>query len=226
MFWAARETDPTRARAGRHALHRLAALRVLNRLPRAIGGARAGSDGYVYGVGLAGRRLLARRGLELRRYGTPGDRYIDHTIAITEAVVGLRVAHRAGLLELIEIQTEPRCHRSYLLGFGGSATLKPDLFVRLGIGAYEDRLFVEIDQATEGSGTIATKSAAYLQHYRSGSEQAESGVYPGVLWLVPSEGRAEQLRRILARQRGGVAAMHDVALQTDLVAHLTAEEGS
>jgi hypothetical protein len=226
MFWATREADPTRARAGREALRRLAKARVLHRLPRVVGGVRAGSDGYVYAIGPAGVRLLSRRGLQLRRYGNPGDRYVAHTLAITEVVVSLHEAHRSGQLELIEVQTEPRCHRSYLGGFGGIATLKPDLFLRLGVGAYEDRLFVEVDLSTEGPGTIAAKLAAYLQHYRSGAEQSESGVYPGVLWLVPDVARAEQFRGILKRQRGGVAEMHEVALQSDLVSRLTAEVSS
>lgn len=223
QFWALRERDPNAARLGRAVLRRLVTREVLMRLPRLVGGVRAGSDGYVYGVGRAGRRLLARHGLQLRRLETPGDRYVAHTLAIAEVVVGLHEAHRAGLLEVIELQTEPRCHRSYLAGLGGTVTLKPDLYLRLGVGAYEDRWFVEVDRGTEAAGTIKNKAAAYLQHYRAGVEQSEGGVYPAVLWVTPTERRADQLREILGRQRAAVEGMHQVGCERELVAQLAAE---
>src|ERR1700730_16785722 len=45
------------ARASRRALLRLPRLGVLARLPRVIGGVRAGSAGFVYRLGLVGHRL-------------------------------------------------------------------------------------------------------------------------------------------------------------------------
>ena len=226
QFWAPRQIDANRARLGRSVLQRLADWRVLDRLPRVIGGVRAGSDGHVYSVGLAGSKLLAGRGLQVRRSGVPGDRHIRHVLAITEAVVSLNQAHRAGELDLIEVQTEPRCWRAFLTGFATRMIMKPDLFVRVGAGALEDRYFIEIDMATEASGTIDAKAERYFKHLRSGTEQAEHGVYPGVVWAAPDEQRAERLQAMLGRQRSGISRMFSVCLQPDLVSYLAAEARS
>jgi hypothetical protein len=224
-FWAAREVDPAAARTGRSVLRRLTALRVLTRLPRRIGGVRAGSDGFVYGVGPAGVKLLRSRGFVLRRTYLPGDRHLDHTLAIAEVVVTLYEAHGAGTLEVIEVQTEPRCHRSFLVGLGSTLTLKPDLFVRIGLGAYEDRYFVEIDRSTEAGNTITAKAERYYAHYRSGSDQSADGVYPAVLWVVLDAARQRQLEELL-RLAPGPDRMHSVCSQDALVDQLAAEASS
>ncbi|HWF52248.1 MAG TPA: replication-relaxation family protein [Solirubrobacteraceae bacterium] len=226
QFWTPREIDPSRARLGRDVLQRLAEWRVLDRLPRAIGGARAGSDGHIYSVGLAGSKMLVGRGLQVRRSGVPGDRHIRHVLAITEAVVSLHEAHRDGELDLLEVQTEPRCWREFLTGFASRMIVKPDLFIRIGVGALEDRYFIEIDMATEASGTIDAKAQRYFKHLRSGTEQAEHSVYPGVLWAVPDERRAKQLQAMLGRHRSGITRMFSVCLQRDLVRYLAAEARS
>jgi hypothetical protein len=225
LFWAPREVDPGRARTGREVLRRLTEWRVLARLPRQIGGVRAGSDGHVYVVGTAGRKLLGRRGVHLRRSGLPGDRYLRHTLATTEAVVALQEAHRSGTIDLLEVQTEPRCHRSFVTGFGSIAWVKPDLFVRVGVGAYEDRYLIEIDLATEARGTIQQKVAGYQRHFASGSEQREHGIYPQVLWLVPDSDRAERLQEYLDSSHA-TEGMHEIRLQRELVRHVAAGAAS
>src|ERR1700677_176376 len=89
-FWLTSNRDTSAARAGRRALKRLADWRVLDPLPtRTVGGLHGGSDTLVYGVGVAGVKLLARRGLIQKRLGTPGERYVNHTLSCTELVVGL-----------------------------------------------------------------------------------------------------------------------------------------
>src|SRR5687768_17285305 len=52
------QTDLTAARTCRRVLERLSDLAVLRRLERTVGGVRAGSGAYVYGLGPAGHRLL------------------------------------------------------------------------------------------------------------------------------------------------------------------------
>src|SRR5918999_5578917 len=56
-------------RAARRALGRLSDWRILDRLPRRVGGIRAGSTSFVYCVGVTGARLLAARGQHVRRLG-------------------------------------------------------------------------------------------------------------------------------------------------------------
>src|SRR5262245_3341192 len=55
------ELGESSARASRRALLRLVHLGVLERLPRQIGGVRAGSAGFVYRLGPAGQRLAVPR---------------------------------------------------------------------------------------------------------------------------------------------------------------------
>ncbi len=85
-------------------------------------------------------------------------------------------------------------------GLGGAAgTLKPDAFVRLGVGEYEDAFLVEVDLGTERRGQLTRQHHAYSEYFRSGVEQAKTGMFPGVLWLVPD---ARRLALLMDIQRG------------------------
>ena len=202
-FWpSAGDQHDLRARVGRRALKRLSRWRVLDPLPgRARGGVRGGSDTHVYSVGVAGNRLLLRRGFTGRRLGTPSDRHIAHTLTICEVAVRLHEADRTGEVECIEIQAEPTCWRSFIGPMGASLTLKPDLYLRVAApnSAYEYRWLCEVDLATEHKSTLLGKCRRYLAHYRSGSEQREHGVYPRVLWLAPDQHRATQIEQVIAQ---------------------------
>jgi hypothetical protein len=227
-FWADDpQANPAAARAGRRALKRLADWRVLDALPgRARGGVRGGSATLIYAVGVAGTKLLARRGLHLRRLGAPGERHINHTLACTGTVVDLCAAHARGDLDLIEVQQEPASHRAFLGAWGARAWVRPDLFVRVGVGAFEDRWAVEIDLSTEHAGTLLAKANRYQSHYRSGSEQQDHGIYPRVVWAVPDARRAQEIEKVLARLPGETQRMFTVCLQEELVACLADEARS
>jgi hypothetical protein len=68
--------------------------------------------------------------------------------------------------------------------------------VRLGLGAYEDRYFLEIDCGSEGRGALVRKCQTYLAYYRSGSEQTAHGVFPRVVWITTTERRVELLTEV------------------------------
>jgi Replication-relaxation len=223
LFW--HEGSPaSRARQARRVLSQLVGWRVLDRLPRQVGGRRAGSRGFVYCLGPSGARLLAREsGRRPRRLDAPGERYVSHILAASEQVVRLHEASRAGTLELIEVQSEPACWREFVGPFGARRILKPDLFVRVGAGAYEYRWAIEIDMATEARGTLHAKCWRYVEHYRSGSEQRSHGTYPRVLWASTTEQRAGQLREMIARLPGAAARLFTVCRQDELVALLAKE---
>lgn len=105
--------------------------------------------------------------------------------------------------------------------------LKPDLFVRVGAGsASEDRWFIEVDLATEASGTLRTKATRYLAHYRSGNEQTEHGVYPRVLWAVPNEHRAGQVTDALRHLPDEATRLFTVRLLDETTSFLAAEARS
>lgn len=226
QFWLTSDRASASARAGRRALKRLIDWRVLVALPRRVGGERAGSAGMVYAVGVAGARLLAAGGFSARRLEAPGALYVAHTLACTELVVELHEADREGALDAIEVQSEPVCWRGFLGPVGARLVLKPDLFVRVGAGAFEDRWFIEVDLATEASGTILAKARRYLAHYQAGSEQAEHGVYPRVLWAAPDPRRAEQIEDALRRLPSEGRRLFSVCLLDEAVAHLAVEARS
>lgn len=221
-FWQTDDGTSNAARRGRRALKRLADCRVLQTLPRRVSGMR-GSAGLVYYPGRAGVRLLGARGVAGPRVEVPGTLHLAHTLATTELAVRLTEADQGGTLELIEVQQEPACWRRYPAFFSGERLLKPDLFIRLGAGASEDRWMVEVDLGSESARTIARKAALYGEHYRAGTEQRQSGVYPRVVWLVPDEVRAEQVRSVLGRQPSETRRLFSVCRFDQGVAFLAAE---
>ncbi len=231
-FWLTGDPESNAARAGRRALKRLADWRVLERLPRRIGGRRTGSDGFVYRVGRAGVRLLAARGIHGPRVEAPGTLHLVHTLATTELALRLREADRDGEVEVIEVQQEPQSWRRFLGPMGAHRVLKPDLFLRIGAGAeggtdaLEDRWAVEIDLASEAGRTIAGKAGVYLEHYRSGREQHDHGTYPRVLWTGPDEHRAQQIREVLERQPTEARRLFTVCRFEDAVRLLATEARS
>ncbi len=196
-------TEASAARSARRLLARLTALRVLGRLERRIGGRRAGSAGYVYYLGPVGQRLMAYwhgRGLVRgRTRPEPGGRYVRHCLAVSELYVQTRLAANAGTLDLLSFESEPDCWRTYVDSFGGRALLKSDAYTRLGLGAYEDSFFIEVDLGSESRSVIARKVRAYLDYFQTGTEQAEHGVFPRVLLLTNSEKRRAALVEVCER---------------------------
>jgi Replication-relaxation len=222
-FWQTSNQTSAGARAARRALKRLVDLRVLSTLPRRIGGIRTGSQGLVYGTGRAGVRLLAARGMSGARVEVPGTLHLAHTLATTELTVRLAEAERAGDLEVIEVQPEPACWRPFP-GLGGARqVLKPDLFIRLGAGALEDRWMIEVDLGSESGRTLARKAAIYLEHYQSGREQHDHGVYPRVLWTAPDGERAAQIESVLDAQSTEVRRLCSVRVFDEVIAFLASE---
>jgi Replication-relaxation len=191
------------ARATRRVLARLTGLRLLARLERRIGGARAGSAGYVYYLGPVGQRLMAYwsgQGLVRGRFRPePGGRYVRHRLAVSGLYVELRVAAHAGSLDLLDFQAEPACWRRAVDGFGGATILKPDAYARIGLGAYEDSFFIEVDLGTESRSVIARKLRVYRDYFQSGSEQARNGVFPRVLLVANSQARRDLLVDLATR---------------------------
>jgi hypothetical protein len=222
-FWQTRDRETAPARTGRRALKRLADWRVLDPLPRRIGNRRSGSEATVYGVGRAGARLLAQRGYSGPRIETPGALYVAHTLAATELVVALGEADRTGVLECIEVQSEPACWRAFLGPGVTRVVLKPDLFVRVGAGSVnEDRWMIEVDLATEASSTIRAKADRHLAYYRSASEP----VHPRVLWATRDTRRAEQITDALHRLPAIAKQLFAVCLLDETVDFLANEAHS
>jgi hypothetical protein len=196
--------DPAaNARTARRVLLRLNELSVLDRLERRVGGVRAGSAGFVYCLAPWGQRLAMDRGWlpeqRRRRSTTHGMLFVRHTLAVAELHVRLVEGDRAKRFELLEWTAEPTCWRSFVGVGGQSLTLKPDGFVRLGIGAFEDSYFLEVDRGTEGSRALQRQLRAYADYQASGAEQRDHGVFPRVLWLAPDARRVATIVDAAAR---------------------------
>jgi Replication-relaxation len=191
------ESAATHAR--QRVLARLTHDRLLIRLDRQIGGVRAGSAGFVFALGPIGQRVLAIDGPRRRSY-EPTLRFVDHMLAVSQLVVDVQAAARAGRLDILDIQAEPACWRDFA-GIGGRRLLRPDAFMVLGTQEYELRWFIEVDRSSESLPVIVRKCRLYADYYQSGKEQASSGVFPRVCWIVPDEARADRLRKAIARDR-------------------------
>lgn len=209
------------ARAARRALLRLTRLGCFQRLPRVVGGARAGSAGFVYRLAPAGQRLAIERGWQpegrRRRSEIPGTLFVDHALKVAELHTLLVEADRSRTVELLELDGEPACWRSYGGTHGQRRMLKPDSYVRLGVGAFEDSYFIEVDMGTEGSRALSAKLREYLAYEASGQEQAERGVFPKTLWLAPNAERASAIEACVERLPRSADELFAVAPFADLL---------
>jgi hypothetical protein len=208
----------TRARRCRSVLKRLTDHGHIGRLDRQIGGLHAGSQGFVYSLRGRGSGVLARiDGTEPRRNrGEPGERFVAHVLAITELYVRLSEATTpSDRHELLSFDPEPTCWRRYPAPHGGTVVIRPDAFLRIADAEYEDVFFVEQDMATESLVTLRAKCQGYVAYWRSGSEQARSGVFPKVIWIVPNQRRAEGVRQIVGRMAQSERALFAVATDAD-----------
>ena len=207
LFFEGIVNPSTRSRRARRVLGRLVAQRVLDRLERRRGGIGGGSSAWVYALGPAGRRMLAYwagEGLPRSRGAyQPGTVWTAHTLAVSDLYVRLRQAERAGRVELLAFDGEPRSWRRYTRLGGAVGVLKPDAYIRLGVGEFEDSVFAEIDMGSERRGQLTRQHHAYTNYFRAGVEQTKTGVFPSVLWIVPDAQRLAlfgEIRRGLPEQ--------------------------
>jgi hypothetical protein len=208
-------------RQARAALASLAGRRLITRLPRVVGGVRAGSTGYVYTLDLAGIRLMHPDHARPQRPWSVGHAFLDHSLAITDLYVRLVEEHRTGRLTLADFVTEPGCWRRFHGAGGARVVLKPDAAVRLLVGRFEDRWFIEVDRGTESRTALARKCDLYRQYWQTGGEQARAnGIFPKVLWLVPDERRQAALVDVIGRQPAYAWPLFAVALEGEAVERL------
>ena len=197
LFFAEVASDASRARLTRRTLARLVRLGVLGRLERRIGGVRAGAAGYIYFDAPAAQRLVAYwQGEGSRRPRAayePGRAFVGHRLAISEWYVRLSEAERNHGLELLAFESEPAIP---FIGEGRTrSVLRPDAFVRLGVGDAELHSFLEIDLGSEGRVALTRKARAYVTAWRTGAVRE---VFPRVVWITENERRVELLTEICA----------------------------
>lgn len=214
------------ARTARRVLRRLEDWRLLTRPLRRIGGMTAGSKSSVWMLTNMGRRLRnleAGRGA-VGRVREPGERFVQHYLAIADVRLQLEQAARDGLLELPTVAIEPAAWRSYLGLSGERLTLKPDLFavtvaIDCGVTAeYEDHWFIEADRGTESIPTLLKQCQQYEAYRRTATEEETHGVFPLVLWVVPDERRADRLVEAIGETSGLDSGLYRVCTPDGLLA--------
>jgi hypothetical protein len=186
----------TDERRTRRTLERLTYHKVLVRLKRRVGGISSGSDQFVYALGPAGHRLLFER---TQVKPVKPTKTLPHRLEVTELFVRLKEAERRGRLEQVHFEGEPQCWRTFQ-AFGRVAILKPDAFVQVASGDFEDSWFLEVDRDTEWKSALRYKFIGYRAYFESGLEQRNRGVFPQVLFLAPTDARVALIREEVARQ--------------------------
>lgn len=192
---------------------------LLRRLERRVGGVRAGSSSSIWTLTTAGRKLAHQHGggqpeVPRARLVEPSISFLDHTLAVTELAVRLAELCHAGSLASVQATPEPACWRRYVGAAGQPLWLKPDLTaITLTTDGYEDHWFCELDRATENPARIVTKCRQYQDYRTTGREQADTTVFPAVMWVTPDARRRDQLIERLASEHDIVHGLfHIVAL--------------
>jgi hypothetical protein len=68
--------------------------------------------------------------------------------------------------------------------------------------AFVNCWFIEIDRGTEHPKRLLAKCARYEAYRHTGTEQAESGSFPLVLWVMSDQSQVELLVTAIQRDRG------------------------
>lgn len=188
---------------------------LLLQLERRVGGWQGGSAPTIWALTTSGHRAITEQSGGRQRPQLISTTFLEHLLAITEsriiAVETVRTIPDASLT----VQTEPVCWRSYLGPHGQALRLRPDLHLLVGASKYTDSYFVEVDRATENPARVIATCWQYVQYRRTGAEQKVHGVFPAVLWIVPTEKRREQLRQHITTAELPTSMFHVLTL-TDL----------
>lgn len=213
----AHATTSSATRGTTRVLGRLEQLGAIARLERRIGGVKHGSALAIWQLGPAGDRYLrARRGDPIRRrYDEPGLTFVDHQLAVADVAISVIEQAGAGRFDLLELDLEPACWRSFTGTANTVVTLKPDLLIVTANETTETHTFVEVDRGTEHLPAVLRKCRIYQRYKNTGTEEATRGLFPAVIWIVPDAVRATKIRTAIADER---------TLQSDLFWTITPEQ--
>ena len=185
----------------------LAQQRLLTSLERRVGGWQGGSAVTIWAATTRGHRLVApdEGEGEVPRRQRPREvstTFLDHLLAITEVRTSIEEAVRQEEDTEAAVALEPDCWRTALSPSGQVQVLRPDLAVTITSPAYEDRYLVEVDRATENPGRVIATCWRYQEHQATSAQASDGGVFPLVVWLVPTDRRRHHLERAIAHSTG------------------------
>ena len=187
-------------------LANLAQQRLLTSLERRVGGWQGGSAVTIWAATTRGQRLVATgEGDEVPRRQRPREvstTFLDHLLAITEVRTSIEEAVRQEADTEATVALEPDCWRTALSPSGQPQVLRPDMAVTITSPAYEDRYLIEVDRATENPGRVIATCWRYQEHQATSAQVSDGGVFPLVVWLVPTDRRRHRLERAIAHSTG------------------------
>ncbi len=203
-------------------LGRLEQRGAITRLDRRIGGIKHGSALTIWQLGPAGDRYLrARRGDPIRRrYDEPGLVFVEHQLAVADLAVSVIEQAGAGRFDLLELELEPACWRSFAGTANTGVTLKPDLLIVTADSATETHSFVEVDRGTEHLPAVLRKCRTYQRYADTGTEQATRGLFPAVIWIVPDAVRAGKIRAAITADRALQTGLFWIVIPEQALHHL------
>jgi hypothetical protein len=187
-------------RAANRGLAKLKDYGLIGALTRRIGGVRAGSGSFVWALTPTGFKLLHLEqtdAIPRKQFREPTPYFLEHTLLVSETHLQLTEICGRHDMTLASVLLEPECWRWYQAD-GKKLALKPDLFAATQANGYEDCWFIEIDRATETPARVLDKCDRYIHYLRSGAEQRKTGVFPYVVWIVPSKKRENAIRTHIA----------------------------
>jgi len=217
----------TALRLARRHLERLRRFGLVRRFADRARDRRVGAPGYVHALTAAGLSVSGGKhaiGTRQRASWRPSYAFLSHRLAISELYVRLAEQERDGRPQVREFLAEADCWRPYIGPAGQRLVLKPDALVRLGVDGTEVSSFAEIDLGTERPATITDKCRAYRAYEMSGEEQRRYGVFPGVVFIVPSQERARVIEQVVARQPADAQELFAVATEDQALAALRQAE--
>lgn len=179
--------------------------RLLTSLERRVGGWQGGSAVTVWAATTRGHRRVAAEGEEVPRRQRPREvstTFLDHLLAITEVRTSIEETVRQEADTEATVTLEPECWRTALSPSGQVQVLRPDLAVTITSPAYEDRYLMEVDRATENPGRVIATCWRYQEHQATSAQASDEGVFPLVVWLVPTDRRRLRLERAIAHSTG------------------------
>lgn len=186
----------------------LAQQRLLTNLERRVGGWQGGSAVTIWAATTRGhRRVAAENGedKEVPRRQRPREvstTFLDHLLAITEVRTSIEEAVRQEADTEAAVALEPDCWRTALSPSGQVQVLRPDLAVTITSPSYEDRYLMEVDRSTENPGRVIATCWRYQEHQAASAQASDDGVFPLVVWLVPTDRRRHRLERAIAHSTG------------------------
>jgi protein involved in plasmid replication-relaxation len=233
LYFDDSELGRTGDHRARRALLGLTKLGVLTRLERRIGGKKFGSEGFCYRLAADGQRLIAwwRDGAAdlARLRPEPGARFVRHRLAVSEVYALFIEAGRhthGRQVEVLDFEAEPASWREFDGSFGGRMRqLKPDAFLKLGVGEFEHWWFCELDLGTVSRRARESQAAVYRAYWRSG---AAGDVMPRVLWITPNELVGDRVRAAIqpSGEPHGLFVITSLANAVDAATTATSEVDS